>query len=127
MYEQLEKFDELNEKEEPLLQDNERQNQDNKNKNRKWWQRERWSFIIFVLICTEWGDVSQIAAIALAAKYGVLSVILGGAIAHVLCILIAIIIGTFVSKFISERWMNLITGILFILLAIKEIIEIVNE
>ena len=32
-------------------------------------------------MCTEWGDPSQISAMGLAAKYGVLSIILGGGLA----------------------------------------------
>jgi hypothetical protein len=35
---------------------------------------------LFLLMCEEWGDKSQIAAIALAANYGVESIIIGGAL-----------------------------------------------
>lgn len=33
---------------------------------------------LFLLMCEEWGDKSQFAAIALAANYGVIPIIIGG-------------------------------------------------
>ena len=80
-----------------------------------------------MLMCTEWGDVSQIVAIGLAAKYGVVAIIIGGGIAHILSIFIAILLGSFVHKLLNEKWMNLIAGALFIGFAVKEIYSLVTE
>ena len=41
-----------------------------------------------LLLCNEWGDKSQFSAIALAANYGVYSIILGGALVRSLPMLI---------------------------------------
>ena len=71
-------------------------------------------------MCSEWGDVSQVVAIGLAAKYGIMSIILGGGIAHVISIFIAIVIGSVVTKAISEKWMNLFAGLLFLAFTLRE-------
>lgn len=72
-------------------------------------------------MCSEWGDRSQISAIALAPNYGVASVILGGGIAHILTIIIALILGKIVERFCTERLINIIGGILFIGFGIWEL------
>lgn len=73
-------------------------------------------------MCTEWGDVSQVVAIGLAAKHGMWSIIMGGGAAHILSIFIAIALGSVVNKWISEKWMNMIAGLLFLGFAAGEII-----
>ena len=93
----------------------------------RFWERNKYTFFIFMLMCTEWGDVSQIVAIGLAAKYGVVAIIIGGGIAHILSIFIAILLGSFVHKLLNEKWMNLIAGALFIGFAVKEIYSLVTE
>lgn len=77
-------------------------------------------------MCQEWGDVSQIAAIGLAAKYGLLGVILGGALGHIGCILIALLLGAVVEKFCSEKWLSVFSGILFLTFAGMEVVRLVN-
>jgi len=73
-------------------------------------------------MCEEWGDKSQFAAIALAANYGVIPIIIGGCLAHSCCILIALLLGVIVEKNISEKWINLMGGILFVLFGLYELI-----
>jgi putative Ca2+/H+ antiporter (TMEM165/GDT1 family) len=72
-------------------------------------------------MCTEWGDISQLVVIGLSAKYSMWVIILGGGIAHVLSILIAIVLGSMANKVLNESWMNLIAGTLFLMFAIWEI------
>lgn len=82
---------------------------------------------MLVLMCTEWGDPSQISAMGLAAKYGMLSIIAGGGLAQITSIVIAICLGAFVNKLCSERWLNLISGCLFLTFAAREILAVYNE
>mmetsp|Transcript_31411 Transcript_31411/g.30759 ORF Transcript_31411/g.30759 Transcript_31411/m.30759 type:complete len:237 (-) Transcript_31411:47-757(-) len=72
-----------------------------------------WMFIA-MLSCGEIGDKSQITAIALAASYTPLSVIIGGALGFTLCVFLAILVGKLVQDNLNERWLNLIGGLLFI-------------
>lgn len=114
----------LKEKQEPLL-DSEK-GHTKKNSEVKWYQRSTWGFLIFTLMCQEWGDVSQVAAIGLAAKYGMLGVIIGGALAHITCILVALCLGFLVEKICTERMLSVFSGLLFLTFAIMEIIKLVN-
>jgi putative Ca2+/H+ antiporter (TMEM165/GDT1 family) len=50
-------------------------------------------FFLALLMCSEWGDRSQIAAIALAPNYGLSSIVIGGGLAHMACILCAMLLG----------------------------------
>lgn len=81
---------------------------------------------MFVLMCTEWGDMSQIVAIGLAAKYGMVGIIVGGGAAHMTCILIALVIGAIFGKYCTERWLSLVSGLLFVSFGIREIISVIN-
>eukprot|EP00347_Sterkiella_histriomuscorum_P002671 403367248 len=125
--EQLDRVNAINEKREPLIDDEKHAKKHNhKVEHIKWYERSTWGFLIFSLMCQEWGDVSQIAAIGLAAKYGMLGVILGGALGHIGCILIALLLGFVVQKFCSERWLSIFSGILFLSFATMEVIRVVN-
>lgn len=72
-------------------------------------------------MCSEWGDRSQISAIALATNYNVGSVILGGCLAHTLTIVVALALGKLVEKCCTERLVTLIGGVLFILFGFWEL------
>lgn len=76
---------------------------------------------MFILMCSEWGDVSQVVVIGLAAKYGLWGIIIGGGCAHVISIFVAIVLGSMVNKVINEKWMNLVAGSLFMCFAVREI------
>ena len=76
-----------------------------------------------MLSCDEWGDKSQLTAIALAANYNPFGIVFGGSLAFFLCIMIAICIGQIVKKYFSERLLNLFGGILFLAFGIYMIFE----
>ena len=78
-------------------------------------------FFLALLMCSEWGDRSQISAIALAPNYGVGSVILGGCVAHIGTIVVALALGKIVERICCERLVNLLGGILFIGFGIWEL------
>lgn len=76
-------------------------------------------FVVSALIfVAEWGDRSMLTTIALGASRGPLGVALGGIVGHALAAMIAVVGGSFISSFISEKGVNLIAGILFIVFAI---------
>jgi putative Ca2+/H+ antiporter (TMEM165/GDT1 family) len=79
-----------------------------------------------LLMCSEWGDVSQVVAIGLAAKYGMLSIIIGGGLAFAACITFAIMLGTVVSKYCTERVMSLVSGCLFTGFGIRELYYVLS-
>ena len=87
----------------------------------KWYHRSLNTFILFSLMCQEWGDVSQIAAIGMAAHYGLMGIIVGGIIAHILTIVLAIIIGVVVENVLSEKLVNGFSGLLFMTFATIEV------
>ena len=92
----------------------------------KFWERSQYTFFMFLLMCTEWGDVSQVVAIGLAAKYGMLSIILGGGLAFAACITFAIGLGSWVSKYCTERIMSLVSGCLFTGFGIRELYYVLS-
>lgn len=79
---------------------------------------------MFLLMCTEWGDVSQVVAIGLAAKYGMVSIIIGGGLGFALCITFAIVLGSFISKFCTEKWLALVSGCLFLGFGLRELYNV---
>lgn len=76
-----------------------------------------------LLVCDEWGDKSQLTAIALAANYGLWSIILGGIVAHVVCIILALLVGTLIKTICSEKMLNISGGLLFIGFAVWMLLE----
>ena len=74
-----------------------------------------------MLMCTEWGDPSQVSAMGLSAKYGTLSVIIGGGLAMTTDIIIAICLGALVMRFLTERCMSLISGCVFLAFGLREL------
>jgi len=77
-------------------------------------------------MCTEWGDVSQVVAIGLAAKYGMVSIIMGGGLAFAACITFAILLGSCISKFCTEKWLSLLSGCLFLGFGIRELVHVLS-
>ena len=78
-------------------------------------------FLVLVTI-SEMGDRSQLAAITLAATYGVLSVILGGFIGHAICTFLAAVCGNQIAGRVSERCINFTGGIVFLGFAVYELL-----
>ncbi|WCJ24539.1 GDT1-like protein 5 [Euphorbia peplus] len=67
----------------------------------------------------EWGDKSQIATIGLAADENPLGVVLGGIIGHALCTTAAVVGGKSLASQISERFVALSGGVLFVIFGIQ--------
>ncbi|HYW21493.1 MAG TPA: TMEM165/GDT1 family protein [Nodularia sp. (in: cyanobacteria)] len=73
----------------------------------------------------EWGDRTQIATIALAARYNVVAVAAGAVLGHVICTAIAVIGGKLIAGRISERQLTFAGGCLFLLFGIVAAVEAV--
>lgn len=78
-------------------------------------------FFLAILMCSEWGDRSQISAIALAPNYGVASIIIGGILAHSCCATVALLLGKVFGKLCKERLINVVGGMLFIFFGFWEL------
>jgi Ca2+/H+ antiporter, TMEM165/GDT1 family len=63
----------------------------------------------------EWGDRTQFATITLAAAQNPIGVTLGAILGHAICAAIAVIGGRFIAKYLSERWLTVIGGVLFLI------------
>jgi putative Ca2+/H+ antiporter (TMEM165/GDT1 family) len=72
----------------------------------------------------EWGDRSQIATIALASQSSAPAVFLGASLGHALCTGLAVIGGKYLAKSISERYVNLSGGLLFLVFGIHNLFSI---
>jgi len=69
----------------------------------------------FVLtFLAEWGDRTQIATVALAARYNPIGVTLGAIVGHALCAAIAVVGGRILAGRISERTLTFAGGFLFL-------------
>ena len=78
-------------------------------------------FITFgVVFLAELGDKTQLTALALttANKGGAVSVFLGSALALAATSAIAVFGGEIISRYIPEKWLNLSSAILFIIIGI---------
>jgi putative Ca2+/H+ antiporter (TMEM165/GDT1 family) len=62
----------------------------------------------------EWGDRTQIATITLAAAKHPLGVTLGATLGHGMATAIAVISGNLISGRLSERWLTIAGGCLFL-------------
>lgn len=71
----------------------------------------------------EWGDLSQIGTIALAASYNPVGVAIGAIFGHGICTAIAVIGGRMLAGRISERTVTLIGGCLFLAFGITALIQ----
>lgn len=77
-----------------------------------------------LIFLAEWGDKSMLATVALAAAKSPLGVIVGGISGHFIASIIAVIGGSMLGKYISERSARLIGGVLFFVFALLTIFGI---
>lgn len=77
-----------------------------------------------LVFLAEWGDKSMLATVALAAAKSPLGVIVGGISGHLVASIIAVVGGSFLGKFVSEKTARLIAGVLFIVFAVLTIFSI---
>ncbi|XP_064951781.1 GDT1-like protein 1, chloroplastic [Musa acuminata AAA Group] len=81
----------------------------------------------FVLVfVAEWGDKSFFSTIALAAASSPLGVIAGATAGHALATLLAVLGGSLLGTFVSEKVISYVGGVLFLVFAAVTLIEIVN-
>ncbi len=71
----------------------------------------------------EWGDLSQIGTIALAASYSPAGVAIGAILGHGICTAIAVISGRILAGRISERTLTLAGGCLFLFFGIVALVH----
>jgi len=71
-----------------------------------------------LILLTEWGDKTQIAAALFATKYNAVLVLLGTVIALSILSAIAIFFGKVISEKVNEKTINKTAGILFIIMGI---------
>ena len=81
---------------------------------------------LFGFLClSELGDKSEISTVTIAAVYNLYAVLIGTMIAYFACIIIATFLGLFIGKFLNEKMMTIIGGILFICFAIQILVIII--
>ena len=100
---------------------NDEENNNNEAKNEK----SMWALCaeLFGFLClSELGDKSEISTVTIAAVYNLYAVLIGTMVAYFACILIATFLGLVIGKFLTEKMMTIIGGILFICFAIQILI-----
>lgn len=77
-----------------------------------------------LIFLAEWGDKSMLATVALAAAKSPIGVIVGGISGHLVATIIAVVGGSLLGKFISEKNARLVGGVLFFVFAFLTIFGI---
>lgn len=72
-----------------------------------------------LIFMAEWGDRSMLATIALAIKSHPVGVAAGATLGHAVATLLAVVIGSMASKYISEKVVQIVGGVLFLLFALE--------
>jgi putative Ca2+/H+ antiporter (TMEM165/GDT1 family) len=80
-----------------------------------------WSFFASLMVA-ECGDRSMFSTLLIAAVYDFWGVLLGSTIAHIICILLAIYSGAFLSNYVTEKQTNYIGGALFLFFALEMVL-----
>ena len=79
---------------------------------------------LFWLLCiSEIGDKSEITTIAITAMFNFYGVLCGTMFAYFCTIIIATFLGNILSHYISEKQMNIIGGVIFLLFALEILIN----
>jgi putative Ca2+/H+ antiporter (TMEM165/GDT1 family) len=82
-----------------------------------WWAAF-WQTASLIFVA-EWGDRSMLATIALAIKSNPVGVATGATLGHAVATLLAVSIGSMASKYISEKVVQIIGGVLFLAFALE--------
>jgi putative Ca2+/H+ antiporter (TMEM165/GDT1 family) len=95
------------------------ENKDQNNKESTW----KLCLELFGFLClSEFGDKSELSTVTIAAVYNIYGVLIGTMLAYFCAIAIAAFLGHWAGKFLTEKMMNIIGGILFIGFAIQILI-----
>jgi putative Ca2+/H+ antiporter (TMEM165/GDT1 family) len=81
-----------------------------------------WEYLIIYFLSTI-GDKSQIASIIISIKYNFISILNGTSIGIILLVFIAMIIGKFISRLLTNKQISIIGGIFFFLYALVFFID----
>ena len=85
-----------------------------------------WKTIALISLA-EWGDKSQISIVTLAAISNAFYVAIGAVLGIALCSFLAVMMGSILSKYISEKKMSVIAGVVFAIFAIITSIVVIFE
>ena len=95
------------------------ENKDQNNKESTW----KLCLELFGFLClSEFGDKSELSTVTIAAVYNIYGVLIGTMLAYLCAIAIAAFLGHWAGKFLTEKMMNIIGGILFIGFAVQILI-----
>jgi len=81
----------------------------------------RFSVLIFL---AEWGDRSMFATVTLAATRSPIGVVLGGCMGHTVAALLAVLSGGLLEKYVSDKAVKVIGGVLFISFGVTTLLGI---
>ena len=95
------------------------ENKEQNNKESTW----KLCLELFGFLClSEFGDKSELSTVTIAAVYNLYAVLIGTMLAYFCAIAIAAFLGHWAGKFLTEKMMNIIGGILFIGFAVQILI-----
>ena len=76
-----------------------------------------------LVMLSEWGDKTMISTIVISSVFNVWGVFAGCVVAYLACNAIAVIAGKLIGKFLNEKIMSYIGGVIFIGFSSQYLIE----